>query len=200
MERRIWWLVAAIGLLTTAFHAERLFAEPITLPYCIERSKLAIDIAKTVQSGLTMDRINLEYAIPPSSEEEASNRQAWVAELKGEIVVLMQTVQDPDMVGQKVLENCAYAYGKLRRTASSDGMVETDKYTARYCLYRKEKLSVLYDVVKEAGSIEAMMEKYPPPPSVEKEVAANIALDILESEDKGKWLKTEWLKCIGNQI
>lgn len=117
-NRRIWWLVAAIGLVTTILHAERLLAEPITLPYCIERSKLAIDIAKTVQGGLTMDRINLEYAIPPTSEDEDRDRQAWVAELKGEIAVLMQTVQDPEMVGQTVLENCAYAYGKLRRTAT----------------------------------------------------------------------------------
>lgn len=200
MERRIWWLVAVIGLVTTFLHAERLFAEPITLPYCQNRAALALDIARTVQGGLSMDKINVEYLVPSQSTQEAADRKAWVSELFDEISTLMAAHSEPEMVAQKVMERCAYEYGKLRRTASSDGLVDVDKYTARYCLYRKEKMSILYDVVKEAGSIEAMMEKYPPPPSVEKEVAANIALDILESEDKGKWLKTEWLKCIGNQI
>lgn len=193
MERRVWWLVAAIGLVTTFLHAERLFADQVTLPYCIERGRLAIDIAKTVQGGLTMDRINLEYAIPPASEEEASNRQEWVAELKGEIVVLMQTVQDPEMVGQKVLERCAYAYGKLRRTAAGQNSKE-------YCWYRIKSLAGLFDVVKQVGSVEGMLKQFPPPDSLSVEAATGMVNDILDATDRDEYLKTEWLKCTGGQI
>lgn len=169
-------------------------ADIITMPYCQERSKLAIEIARAIKEGFTLDTINLEFLTPPVDKQDEEERQERVAELKGEIYMVMQEVTDPDLVGQKILERCAYRYGaQYRRTTVQEEGVRTD-----YCLHRSNVLRKLWDIVKDVGSKEEMLRLYPPSKISQVDAEALID-DILNAPDKGIWMENQWKVCMGQK-
>ena len=188
--------IAAVLLLYYIISMPRVVvaADIITIPYCKERSKLAIEIARAINSGFTLDTINLEFSTPPADEQEERDRQERVAELKGEIHTVMQEVSDPDLVGQKILERCAYRYGaQYRRTTVKEEGVRTD-----YCLHRTNVLRKLWDIVKDVGSKEEMLKLYPP--TKISQVDAETLIDgILSAPDKGAWIEGQWKLCMGQE-
>ncbi len=192
-----WRTLVLLALGFSIYYADRaVAAPPPDMTYCHMRAAFAKDIARSVVDGFSLDSLVFAYLVPSQSVAEAADRQAWEKEFKDEIAELIGMHYDVDTIANRVLEKCAYSYGKTKRTAN----VPLPDELKEYCWYRGETLSDLWDVVKEVGSVEQMLLKFPPPPGLPLADARKLVETILESETKKQYLDTEWLKCTGGGI
>ena len=112
----ITYLLILIGALHVAgaLHKSKLaWAEPLA-DYCEKRGFLAMEIARSIDSGLSLDNINLAWLTAPKTYQEKIDRQFWVFTLKQEVDELISKGVLTSRIKDRVQQACVDNSGATR--------------------------------------------------------------------------------------
>ena len=166
--------------------------------YCIEVGRLAKDIAHAMQGGLTADQIN--FAFPNARPDEMDQAEAWGAKLKIDVIEAMKTAPDPDAAAQRVMQECAYQYGKNYKRTDFRGENDVDTDARRqFCWSYISRMKSLYRSIKMWGSVKFMEMNPPERDGVPRARAEKIAGEIEADRDPQSWIEAKWKGCLSEQ-
>ena len=107
------------------FGAFVLFFSPANadLMECVHRGKLAAQMAQAVNEGYALDRLNFRFQRTPQNAQEQAEMEAYVDSVRAEVKALLG--MEPDNLGMKVAEACAFEYGRSRGYMKDVGSAPT---------------------------------------------------------------------------
>lgn len=121
-------LAAIVGILFALWYTS-FIAKADGIGECMEKARIAVQVARALDQGFSLDAIHFTYPNAKSPQEVAA-ADGVIAEIKAAVAkhyaALDGKDQRPDRAAQAYLEECAYNYGKLRRTdtASSQSIAD----------------------------------------------------------------------------
>ena len=199
-EKPLWWIVAAIGLISCIGYADKLLADDLI--DCVHRGRAAATIVMGVAAGVPLDNVNLVFQVGNQiiQDEDFTN------ELRKEIRPLLGVVPEigtpeaepyANHIGIKIAERCAYNYGaKFKKTASSEQFKTRETQCVE--LLVDEKIIAIH---ANAGlSHRRMVEKATRDVGVDDaRWAALMKMIKAAHEYEGgpvKWFEHEWAVCM----
>lgn len=164
---------------------------------CTDRGRIALDVANAIVGGMPVANIN--FAFPYARPEELSMAEAWGEKLKDDVVeALKEKNNNPELAAQRVMEDCAYEYGKnYHKRLSLDPAVDIKQ---QYCYSYIKQLRALYREVK-SSSPETVLLKHPPEAEgYDREKAEALVAEIAGVEHPQQWLEEKWNACIKGEV
>ena len=197
------WLVAML----LASLASVTQAQENNIEYCKSTAYLALDIAKTLNSGLDPSKINFAFpnAHTPEEQEQAA---VWAQSLINEVVHRFESTKSPNEVAEGILNECLKEAGYLQNSKLESDFILTDgggshgydKQGRRAVCFeqirRFDSLIKLYNTVGYDG----VLNTFPPenegfPREYAIEILNEIEL-IKDRKDRDKYIEDKWWQCI----
>lgn len=126
-----------------------------TIMECIDRGRIALDIARAYQEGYKPEQINLFYPNARPGDEKLIEK--WETALKAQITIALAEKGTPELAAQKITDDCAYEYGKSHsnmRKSSHEGV--SKEY--QYCYSYIKQLKTIFKDIKYSASMAALKD------------------------------------------
>jgi hypothetical protein len=151
---------------------------------CMDRGKLAHQLAAALAEGYGLETLNIVFPRPPGSADEQAEREAWVAKLKADIAAAaapldVTDAQFADKLAREVVETCTRTRGmratNFRKTASSQALVDPQIPMRWKCHYQQHVALSIMEKARSGMPKETFWQLHPLPPDWSEAIKAEAA-------------------------